>query len=286
MRKLRSASLLLYLVCGFKLVLGGDAICQQAGSQTAASPAYKPHLSFDIVSIRQNLDSHGSDIFNDPRSSLWEAHGISVDVIILSAYGPMRADQLRDSPSRKLHAVYDVTAKADAETNQALAKLSTADFYAEKRHMLQVLLAERFHLRIHRETQQGTTYELVATPRAAGLLRPVAKDSEGRGWSSCTPHFSKAKGVEINSIGCPFRNLVDYLSQGLQAQVTDRTGFSGPYAFHIMYRWPAMTPGPDDVEMYPDIMDAVREQLGLKLIKTQGEVTIWVVDQVEPPTPN
>jgi uncharacterized protein (TIGR03435 family) len=273
-------------VFSHKLVLGGDAICQQSGSQTPASATYTSHLSFDTVSIRQNLHSRGSDIFNDPRSSMWEAHGITVDVIILGAYGPMRADQLRDNLSRKFHAVYDVTAKADAETNQILAKLDKADFEAEKRHMLQLMLAERFHLRIHHETQQGTVYELVATPHATGLLKPVAKDSDGRGWSSCTPHFSKAKGVEINSIGCPFHNLVDYLSQGLQAKVTDRTGFSGPYAFHLMYRWPAMTPGPDDVEMYPDIMEAVREQLGLKLIKTQGEVTTWVVDQVEPPTPN
>jgi uncharacterized protein (TIGR03435 family) len=39
---------------------------------------------------------------------------------------------------------YNVEAKSDEATDGALAKLSESDFRAEKRHMLQVMLAERF----------------------------------------------------------------------------------------------------------------------------------------------
>jgi len=180
--------------------------------------------------------------------------------------------------------MYTINAKSDAATDEALERLSDSDALAEKRHMLQVLLAERFKLKIHPETRISTTYELVATPRAAKLMTPVQGDV-GKTINSCTPsHFSK-KGLEIESKGCPFSYFFSDLQQMMGTNVVDHTGMTGMYAYHLMHRPPTWPLHPDE-EQYPDTVDAVREQLGLELKQTKGPVTFWVVDHVEKPTPN
>ena len=147
--------------------------------------------------------------------------------------------------------------------------------------MLQLLLADRFGLRIHPEIRQSLTYELVTTPRASKRMTPVS--GEINRVSTCTPHFSR-RGVEIDSKGCPFPILVHHMSQMLGTDILDHTGMTGPYEFHLMYMPSQAAPGAD--EEYPDIVHAVSEQLGLELKKTQGPVTSWIVDHVERPTPN
>jgi uncharacterized protein (TIGR03435 family) len=58
------------------------------------------------------------------------------------------------------------------------------------------------------------------------------------------------------------------------------------YAYHLMMWSGSSRTLQDGEERYPDLVDALREQLGLELKKTKGPVTYWVVDHVERPTPN
>jgi len=53
----------------------------------------------------------------------------------------------------------------------------------------------------------------------------------------------------------------------------DHTGLSGMYAYHLMWNW-STRPPQDDEERYPNIPDAVREQLGLELKETKGPVNV------------
>jgi uncharacterized protein (TIGR03435 family) len=165
-----------------------------------------------------------------------------------------------------------------------LAKLTESAAKAEKRHMLQLLLSERFHLQIHPESRNSKTYELVATTRTAQFMTPVDGDLS-KTVSTCSPHFSRSKGVEIDSKGCPFYILFDTLQQDLGTDILDSTGMTGIYAFHLTW-WPTQMTPPSEEDRYPMMTDAVREQLGLELKKTQGPVTYWVVDHIERPTPN
>ena len=77
--------------------------------------------------------------------------------------------------------------------------------------------------------------------------------------------------------------------QGLDRPVVNRTGLGGTFDF-----WMELTPVADDTSTYridpdptgPQLVDALREQLGLKLQPTNGPVDVLVVDHIEEPSPN
>ncbi len=270
------------VVCGAPILFGQSTADHE--TQGSIKTAYTPHLAFDVASIREDHRADGSYFDDAPKSSGFIAHGVTVTVLIMGAYDLHILSLLKGLPDWAMNPRYDISAKSDAATDEALAKLNQDDFRAEKRHMLQVLLAERFSLRIHPETTQSTTYELVATARAAKLMTPVYGEV-GATIGTCAPHFVHHKGWEFDSKGCPFSFLVGNMRQDLGTNVIDHTGMTSLYAYHLMYK-PALVTPPDDEEWYPDIVHAVRDQLGLELKKTQGPVTSWVVDHIEPPTPN
>jgi len=78
------------------------------------------------------------------------------------------------------------------------------------------------------------------------------------------------------------RAFPEQSATGPGTNVVDHTGLSGMYAYHLMWNW-STRPPQDDEERYPNIPDAVREQLGLELKETKGPVTFWVIDHIERP---
>jgi uncharacterized protein (TIGR03435 family) len=242
-------------------------------------------LTFDVASIREYREDGGTRyVDNPPHNSLFHAEGDGLIGLILYAYDFGVSQLLENMPSWASKSLYTINAKSDPSTDDVLAKLSDRDANAEKRHMIQLLLSERFHLQIHPESRTSKTYELVTTPRTAKLMTPVHGDL-AKTVSTCSPHFSRLKGVEIDSKGCPFYILFHTLQQDLGTDILDRTGMTDVYAFHLTW-WPTPLTPPSDVDRYPAMTDAVREQLGLELKKTNGPVTYWVVDHIERPTPS
>ena len=289
MRRVVSRSFAAIASAGLVLFLNLGA-AQEAQPPTPAAPdaaesTYTPHMVFDVAAIHESREGNMSYIDNVPGNSFYQAGRVSVWGLILKAYDLKIPQRLESLPNWAMTTQFDLTAKSDTSTDEALAKLSKSDFLAEKRHMLQVLLAERFKLQIHPETRMSTTYELVTTGQTAKLMTPVNGDVF-KTVSTCDSHVSR-KGIEVQSKGCPFLTFLGYLQQTLGTSVVDHTGMSGMYAYHLMWSESPRTPQiENDEDRYPDIEDALHEQLGLELKKTKGPVTYWVVDHVERPTPN
>ena len=278
------------VVCSVILCGASTSFCQYVPSGGAKTPGtegstYTPHLAFDVVSIHESGEGRWSYIDNVPKTSFFEAVRVSPWGLILTAYNLKIVNLLKNLPPWAMTTRFDVTAKSDSSTDEALAKLSDSDFYAEKHHMLQGVLAERFKLQIHPETMVSTVYELVTTPQTAKLMTPVQGDV-AKTVSTCNIHFSK-ESAEIESKGCPFPALLSSLRGELGTDVVvDHTGLSGMYAYHLMWSRPSSMPLRDGEDRYPEIVDAMREQLGLELKKTKAPVTFWVVDHIERPSAN
>ena len=281
------------ILCGVLIFVGQSATlsCQSTSVGGPAKPdlgasTYHPHLAFDVASIHEYRAEGGMRYVDDePHNSLYHGEGVSLFGLIAGAYQLKLREQLVNLPNWADHTLYTIDARSDAATDEALAKLSDGDALAEKRHMLQVLLEERFHLQIHPETRTSSTYELITTARAAKLMTPVQGDV-GKTVSTCRTYLHRDKGFEVDSKGCPFDIFFSTLEQNLGTDVLDRTGMTGMYAYHLMW-WPAQAlQGVPSEDRYPALKDAVREQLGLELKPTKGPVTFWVVDHIERPTPN
>jgi len=253
------------------------------GDSVQAHNSYIPHLNFDVASIREAAAPDMRYMENPPDNSVFIARGMTLDSIILAAYNIKIPGLLRGVPAWAGSTHYDITAKSDTKADSILSRLIKREALIEKRHMLQLLLAERFGLRIHPEKKLGTTFELVRTARTASKMIPV-KDFTST-ISTCESHFVRAKGFQVQSKGCPFAFLVGRIELDLETDVVDHTGMSGAYAYTLEYK-PARASPPPDEDWYPEMDRAIHEQLGLTLRKTHGEVTSWVIDHLERPTPN
>jgi uncharacterized protein (TIGR03435 family) len=269
------------LLCG-SLVLC-QSVPEKPSTPAASQSSDATHLTFDVVSIHEWRGSGMRYIDNVPRSSFYQAHGVSPIGLILAAYNIKAVPFPKDVPAWATTTQYEVLAKSDAATDEALFKLSDSESYSAKRVMLQQVLADRFKLQIHSETAASSVYELNITPRAAKLMMPI-QGEVGKTITTCNTRFSE-KGMEVDSKGCPFSILLGVLTAELDTPIVNHTGFTGMYAYHLMWSRPS-TRAREDTERYPQLEDAIRDQLGLDLKSTKGPVTIWVVDHIERPSPN
>ena len=255
------------------------------------APVYTPHMTFDVASIRPYRESSGGMRYveNPLDNSRYEAMGNSLRGLLMGAYGVHLFSRLEHLPDWADTTMFVVEAKSDFAADEALSKLSQSDRLAEKRHMLQILLADRFHLQVHPETRTSKIYELISTARAARLMTPYDGDI-AKTQGSWNPRISR-KGEDYQVTGYPIDFLVGHISQSLGTDVLDHTGLSGRFSFHLMFTAGPLTNSkgeeiPYDEDHYPLLADALREQLGLELKETKGPATFWVIDHVEHPTPN
>jgi uncharacterized protein (TIGR03435 family) len=160
--------------------------------------------------------------------------------------------------------------------------------------MVRALLADRFKLRIHQETRQLPVYDLVLASadgrlgprltrapgtcvRVSGALPPNFDYSTGCGFKRVTPTLITAKGLKLDDFAGALGRRTD-----VQRPVRNRTALEGEFDLELEY-----TPfGAGDPQSGPGMATAMRDQLGLALRPAIGPVGVFVVDNVERPTPD
>jgi uncharacterized protein (TIGR03435 family) len=157
----------------------------------------------------------------------------------------------------------------------------------EMRAMLQTLLAERFAVKIHRDTQEKQGYALVVAKNGPKMPPPVEDPSIMFSRTSTGDLTLSAKNVTM-------AQLASALSSNLGAIVVDRTGLDGK--FDASMQWtpdrPMMSKSgepimpPADAVPGPSIFTVIQEKLGLKLESRKVPVEVIIVDHAEHPTAN
>jgi uncharacterized protein (TIGR03435 family) len=142
---------------------------------------------------------------------------------------------------------------------------------SELRRMLQVLLAERFHLEVHREPKEIQHLELLISKK--GLKLKEAASQTGNAANA---------GImgRIISSGLPMSELTALLSRFLRQPVVDMTGLPGAYEVRLIWT-PENVPPTADPPEYPGIFTAIQEQLGLVLESRKSPLDVFVVDHAE-----
>jgi uncharacterized protein (TIGR03435 family) len=156
--------------------------------------------------------------------------------------------------------------------------------------MLRTLLADRFQLRLHRETREMSVYALVVAKSGPKL--------------SSEPICDRPK-VDLNSAAVgmtfckPTESMVQFASQITMESdrpVVDMTGLTGQYAFAVKWT-PDSGDGPrcspaqagclnETARPDREFFSAIQEQLGLKLEPRKEPVEVLVIDRADRPAAN
>ena len=166
---------------------------------------------------------------------------------------------------------YDITAKADGEGVPTLDQI---------RPMLQTLLADRFQLKLHRETKELPVYDLLV-----GKNGPKLKESVGA--RPPQPGAISGSQIRLNLLDKSMGDLIEVLANNVDRPVIDKTVLAGRYDFTLEFT----RSNPDSVarqspEADRSIFTAIQEQLGLKLAPAREPTEILVIDHVERLTEN
>jgi uncharacterized protein (TIGR03435 family) len=221
--------------------------------------------AFDVAVVKINKSGTGVDrIRNVNGTFLME--NVSLKRYIAMAWSiPESQEYLIAGPEWIGSENYDIRANYSSTASQKDSLL-----------MLQRLLEERFHMRLHREPREFSAYSLTVAKGGAKL-----KASSDKPDPSCGGPRGGFRVQQGHALGCgiSMERFADRLSRppfGLERPVVDMTGLPGLYDITLDFADGSAT---DDARPAP--MTAVREQLGLKVESRKIQLDVLVVDHAD-----
>lgn len=272
---------------------------QTPESTNAAVPGYVPTMIFDVASVRQAdvnpLRITMSGGFKPLNSGNLTLENFSFQNLFSLAFPATdhKVDGFQNLPKelQQFATRFVVEAKADAATDDKLAKLPVEQVRLEQAHMIQVLLAERFNLKVHWETRDSSTYDLVVTnPKRLQTTGapPTAEEVKAFGDNGVPPLYQTrcgGSGCEYVAHGATPADIADMLQLQFGAPITDKSGLTGTYYFDLHYFRLRSNDEVSEVP-WPPLETAIQDQLGLKLVPSHGPVHFLVIDHAEMPSAN
>jgi uncharacterized protein (TIGR03435 family) len=261
----RRISLFLLLIVGF-----GAIVSAQTQSDTA----------FDVASVKRVTEP--GMIYGirpiEPSGRFYAI--ITVYDLVRVAYGTsgqLVEAQIIDAPSWAKTDRFEINATVAGEFSQD-------GFLANMR----ALLTERFKLRVRKETRQLPVYDLVL--ERAGQTGPRLRRSDGQCLTdpkevaadlrrACG--FKRVTATSISALGIELDGFAHGVSTRPEVQrvVRDRTGLSGRFDIDVEFM-----PEPDAPAAA--FFTAFKEQLGLRFQSASGPLDAYVIERLEPPSPD
>lgn len=267
-----------------------------------------PPAAFDVVAIRRNqaaeterTSAPAGVIIPPARPGILpggrlSATGISLRELIREAYGYQRRppSDVSGGPGWVDTERYDLTAQATGEFGAA----PPGQLPPRAAAMLKAMLADRFQLRVRAETQERPIFDLVTTRPDKALgerLKPAKGDCYGiytttppPGQAPCPFRIGGGEGFDVGNLTMPEFAMWLSVFPAVNATVVDKTGMSGGYDITLRFRGiqQALTGAGAASNDYPILVDALPQQLNLKLERTRGPVDVLIVERAEKPSAN
>ena len=248
-------------------------------AQSAQAPSY------EVASIKIDHGDPNRPITWDETPDGLMISNVMLELLIRQAYG-IQSYQIESAPEWASKEEYDISARIDDAETRHLRTLTKEQAQAERRLMLQALLADRFQLAVHHETKEGPVYALV-------VAKNGPKFQEANPPTRPEMPISMGGGL-LTFKGAPMSTLVRLTAQVIGRPVLDHTGLTGNYAFSL--KWtpdefdlPANAQQSGEISAEPtgtSIFTVIQDQLGLKLESTKAPIDSLVIDQVSRPSPN
>jgi bla regulator protein blaR1 len=281
-------------------------------------PGQPGKMSFDVASIRQskpgiftppNFALDNSDSYTPPNPGGRFNADFPLSVYIQFAY------KLWPTPEQTSSMLAHLPKWVATDNFEIHAKAEGNPTKDQMRLMMQSLLADRFKLSIHFETRQESVLALVLErpgktgprlrPHSDGPACDVHTPTPTPGsWTNADGVFPRICGafvkipvanheILLGSRNATMKQIADSLpSEGrLGRPVVDQTGLTGRFDFTLQWTPESNGPTQSGADAPLDsqgttFLEALKDQLGMKLKSTKAPLEVLVVDHVERPSEN
>jgi uncharacterized protein (TIGR03435 family) len=256
----------------------------------------QPMPAFEVASIKVNSSGGGGGLGFSP--GRFTGSNVTLRQMIRAAYGVMSSSQVVGGPDWIAIDRFNVEAKMPEGTAQAQGPM-----------LLQTLLADRFKLKVHKDTRELPIYALTVTRsdgRLGAPIRPTQDDCvailAARAKGESAPSGTNEKPVcserlmarPIPTMTLTYRaggktmaSFAEWIQQYVDRPVLDRTQLPGMFDLELQFALenPAAAAAAASQES-PILFVALRQQLGLTLKAMNSPLDVVVIDSAEKPTPN
>jgi uncharacterized protein (TIGR03435 family) len=249
-------------------------------------------LAFEVASVKPSVPGTLGGRIQFLPGGRFSGTNVPLNYLIQQVY------QLRDFQIVGDPRWMAIIADGESARYEIEAKGDTSASEAQVREMLKALLADRFQLKVHRETRELPVYALI--PAKGGIKLRAAKDNgRPRGTGGIS---AMVRGwIQGNNVAIPL--LLRVLSESVDRPVVDKSGFADAFDFRLTWT-PDSDPAADGrcpaafaplqeqlglkAETWdcPSIFTAVQDQFGLKLDPQKDPTEVLVIDHVERPSAN
>lgn len=226
--------------------------------------------SFDVASVKPSQRQVGKDAMTPIAVSPagLSVRNVTLKRLIAQAYR-LQPYQISGGPNWLDTAEYDIDAKMDSPVSGEQIAL-----------LLRTLLADRFKLAVHKDTQEMRVHELALDkngPKIHALTdRPAVMPGPAGlpGFRGDLQQFANFLSVQLSipPIGDPSRPSI---ASGPPVPVVDKTGLAGIFEINV-----DLKPEPG-VDMFALWQRVLQDRLGLKLESRKSKVDVLVVDRAE-----
>jgi len=249
--------------------------------------------AFEVASVRRSASGRVPDVqFKNGRLS---ASSVPLAILVSIAYNvPFQGPRLKGIDPELGMETYDIQAMAapglvpeGASQDASIAKL---------RPMLQVLLKDRFRLKIQAETGQQSVYQLIVGKSGPRLQKAKLSESECAADQTRRCHrIGGGQGRGIHATAVDIGDLVRFVENWTDRPLLDKTGLTGLYDIEtdgwvpLRPRMPTPGSSPENDTMSDPTRPTlymIFERLGLKMESSKAPVEMFVVEHLGRPTEN
>jgi uncharacterized protein (TIGR03435 family) len=194
--------------------------------------------------------------------------------------------------------IKDEMYRIEAKLPEGTPRYNTAEFDLGEAEgvyqMLRSMLAERFSLKVHRQTKEVPVYTMTVAP---GGHKLTATAGRMMAYSDGTTRLDRRMGIvplpgaggtgrRMTVTGFTLQEIAGSLAGLLDRPVLDRTGLSGAFDFTVEYETESAEQHFPPVRGGPGLIAAFGKQLGLRLEPNKGPVDMVAIDGINRPTEN
>ena len=245
---------------------------------TAALCFAQPPRAFDAASVKLNTTGSGGINMRTQHGRL-TVENASLFQIIEQAF-LVKEFQLSGGPGWIMTERYNIEARMEKDD------ISDDNLWFS----LQPLLANRFHLKFHRETKTMPVFSLVLA-KGGPKFQTHKEAADGKDQQRLGISISSGKG-KLTATKTTMARLADSLGHQVDRIVVDNTGLKGEYDFTVEWspenhEGSILSAVEEKVGLTgPPIFEALPQQMGLKLESAKGPVQVIVIDSVGRPSSN